>query len=210
MENRTTEIERQWEFVRDLRRELAACADRLPQSNEWSATRSADPGLYSSGDNQALADLEHSWRELSQVEKLPPVLASRADTPEGISVGETPIQAMAVYVELGYYPPPELLLSVCATLQSYLVGGGSVTMEECFFGKPRPKGGNFAARTAARRDEGRWALEILMARQHGVPTDIDAAQELVDREQLSIDADSVLRRARKCWARAVPEKETDE
>ena len=202
-------IEQQWELVDRLRKELGNSANKLPaySGTDW-IHRSVDDG-DGAAPNQAMADLEHAWQKVVATTPMAPMFADRCQPvgDDGVRIAITPIEAVAVYLSLGYYPPPELLLVLRHTLQSYFDGEGDPErdLEICFFGKPKPKAGNHAKQRMERAREFRWAFEIMhFSKDAG--GDERAAAEIVQREGLEIDAASVLRRARKRWKRVEPEE----
>lgn len=201
-------VAQQWELVQKLRADLSHSADSLAhyKGEKWS-DRNVDDGEYLTP-NQALADLEHTWRNISTAAPVPPLFANREPplADDGVRIAGTPLEALVTYLACGYYPPPELLLAVRHAVESYFDGEGQRELEECFFGRPRRKAGNHAARRVESHTEKAWAFEILVARKHGCSTDLAAAEEIVARYNLSIDPESVLRRARKHWTRVKPEE----
>jgi len=53
-------------------------------------------------------------------------------------------------VDMGFYPPPELLLTLLDCWDTYEAGGGSISLEEAFLGKPVQKAGVYAKRSSAK------------------------------------------------------------
>jgi hypothetical protein len=196
-------IEQQWKIVDRWRDALILSAAALGPSNQPAhlSADEAEIGVPS----QALADLEHAWQAIDKANYWPVFWPLVRESPERIA--STPIEALAAYVESGLYPPPELLLVLRTTFESYIGARGEIDLEEAFFGPPKRKAGNYAARRTASYDEGRWALEILSSTRDKTRTDIEVAEEIVAREGLTIDPESLLRRARKRWSRVEkPEK----
>jgi len=60
--------------------------------------------------------------------------------------GDTPFEAAMLCLELGFYPPPELLMTIRHQYQIYTYSGGKVSIEKSLFGPPRRKAGNHAQR----------------------------------------------------------------
>lgn len=72
--------------------------------------------------------------------------------PRGEALGKmasSPLAVLFLCIEMGYYPPPELLLVLHEAWQAYLQNSGKLTLEEAFLGPPKPKAGNHAMRTSA-------------------------------------------------------------
>lgn len=61
-------------------------------------------------------------------------------------VARTPLDAFRYYVEGGFYPPPEILLSIIHALDVYFTAGGDFTLEDVFYGPEEKWVGNAAAR----------------------------------------------------------------
>lgn len=79
---------------------------------------------------------------------------------EGERAAETPAEALFFHVEIGMYPPPELLLAVDEAYRVYLEGRGTLTLEECFFGRPPRKGGVLAKRRGTRSRYVHWGIKM--------------------------------------------------
>ena len=59
---------------------------------------------------------------------------------------KSPLEIFLAYVNWGYYPAPEILASVAKCFNLYLQAKGDLSLEEVFYGKPKKRSGNFAAR----------------------------------------------------------------
>jgi len=67
------------------------------------------------------------------------------------SIARSPLSALFYFIDLGFYPPPELLLALLDCWEIYEAGGrGRISLEEAFLGRASPKAGNYAKRSAAR------------------------------------------------------------
>lgn len=60
--------------------------------------------------------------------------------------GRPPLAELFSYVEAGFYPPPELLLTLLDVWRDYRAADGDMELENAFLGPPVPKAGNYAAR----------------------------------------------------------------
>jgi hypothetical protein len=188
-------IEQQWKLVDAFRDGLILSADALPPEKE--AKRVGDVDQAEVGvPSQALANLEHTWRSIDRARYLPLF----ADRTSKSKIARTPLEAMGVYAVYGLYPPPELMLAVRNASMSYMDAKGSVTLEESFFGRPKRKAGNYSARSASSGIEFEWAMRI-MFESKDAGGDLKAAEQIVEEDQLSIDPESLLRRARTRWTR---------
>lgn len=184
-------IEQQWKMVDRWREALTMSAGWLPRS---SAPANLSVGEAVLGEpSQALADLEHAWQSIDKRSYFPSFLDRSG------RFGDTPIESVSAYVRAGLYPPPELLLAVGGSFESYVDARGEVGLEEAFFGRPKRRAGNYAAQKAASFDELRWAM-LVSSRDNG-KTDLEAAEDIVRSERLEIDPESLLRRARRRWRR---------
>jgi hypothetical protein len=70
-------------------------------------------------------------------------------------MSEHPLSSLMFMIEMGFYPPPELMLGLLWSWREYLEGGGDISLEEVFLGKPSRKGGNYAMRQA-KETKGMW------------------------------------------------------
>ena len=59
---------------------------------------------------------------------------------------KSPVEIFLAHVNWGNYPPPEILASVAKCFNLYLQAKGDLSLEEVFYGKPKQRAGNFAAR----------------------------------------------------------------
>ena len=61
---------------------------------------------------------------------------------------QSPLEAFLRSIRMGYYPSPELLLSVAKSIDLYFVANGKLTLEDVFFGSNQAKRkGNYSARS---------------------------------------------------------------
>lgn len=106
---------------------------------QWDEVRLHRERLQNPGALVCYQTLERSWRALEAAD-----LGLDRDGRKALN----PLAAAMFYVEMGYYPPPELLLQINDSWQKYLGAGGSASLEECLIEKPaKGRGrGNFANR----------------------------------------------------------------
>lgn len=74
--------------------------------------------------------LEHSWRMLESDYKV----ISREDHPAG-----DPLSSFAYYLELGFYPPPEIMVVIGKALENYFTSNGSMSLDDALFGEKHKK-----------------------------------------------------------------------
>ena len=99
--------------------------------------------MENSANFPTLNGLEESWQVLDEFYG---GVIKRADVER---TADTPLEALLFHVEMGFYPPPELLLALARAYNVYRYTDGKVSLEEAFFGPPRRKAGNHAKRRAA-------------------------------------------------------------
>lgn len=188
------------DLVEACRQELIAEARIWRKTESWQTFPAFDKP-----EALAMADLEHTWQAIAEGAG-PPMVPALAEfrTWHPDNYGE-PLDALALFVEQGHYPPPELLLAVVRMYQTYVDSEGQRTLEECFFGKPKPKAGNHAARKARSLKELGWTIRVAVAGEEA-GGDIHAAEEIVKHDDLDIDPESVLRAVNKRSRRIKPEK----
>lgn len=95
-----------------------------------------------------------------------------------------PLALLFEYIDAGFYPPPELLLTLLDVWKIYLRSAGSLKLEDAFFGKPIPKGGNYAARSRKKWKNLGVALELEKLMDQG-KTKTEAVIEVSERYGLS-------------------------
>ncbi|NEZ03779.1 hypothetical protein G4Y73_06405 [Wenzhouxiangella sp. XN201] len=138
-------------------------------------------------DYPTLESLEHSWRYGHQ-QDIDDGWYKRDDQPS-----DNPISAVMFFIEMGFYPPPEYMLTMLDCFEAYKRGAGD--LEELFFGKPKQRSGNYAERKAKRLRDFRISWEFSRLLKNGISRK-EAAERIVNDLELDIDADSVLRMLR--------------
>jgi len=110
-----------WENVKNYREKLKDC-DNYP----------------------ILAAFEHSWELLSDDYQV----VDRDDRLE--RTAKSPLAAFFYFVNLGFYPPPEILLAMNDAFIEYENAYGNLELEDVFFGPSKRKAGNYSSRRAMR------------------------------------------------------------
>lgn len=123
-------------------------------TEHWERVRKWREQLATGAEYPVLNELESSWQLL---DKHYDGIVKRADEAQ---VSETLLGALFYHVDMGFYPPPELLLALMDCYHDYMRGAGKVTLEQAFFGSPRRKGGTHARRRATRMNYMAWGSEI--------------------------------------------------
>jgi hypothetical protein len=108
--------------------------------NTWQAVRQNRRLLKNSENYPFLSGLELSWQTLEE-EYNEEGRISRINRERDERVADTPLNAFLYYIEMGFYPPPEILLAIQKCFEIYMRGSGYIKLEEAFFGNsPKGKG----------------------------------------------------------------------
>ncbi len=92
---------------------------------------------YAHDDYPIMSSLESSWKLLSEDYKV----IDRHDHP-----AKTPVESFVYFVEMGFYPTPELLMFVKEGFDLYLHSRGEISLDEAFFGEKYKKKSSFSFR----------------------------------------------------------------
>jgi hypothetical protein len=105
-------------------------------SNTWEAAVTYASILQASQaeDRPGLHDLEAAWSLLtnfygSDEDGNPDIDRATAGKPTS-----TPIEMFDYYVDVGIYPPPEIMLCIADCFRKYFSAEGKLSLDECFFG----------------------------------------------------------------------------
>lgn len=100
--------------------------------------------------------------------------------------------ALFYYVDMGFYPPPEILAALLDSWEIYKAANGRITLEEAFIGAPRKGAGNYAKRKNAsfQRLVMQWNFADFLGQ--GL-TRMQAAEAISTLRGGKPDADSILR-----------------
>lgn len=116
-------------------------------------------------------------------------------------IAEHPLAALAYCLEAGVYPPPSVLLQIAETYKGYIHKQGEISLEDAFFGKPVKGMGNYAARKAKSRDvtmlHMQIQLETLVVDDNKRRSQIDIAEEYLDKKGSEEDPEHLLRQLRR-------------
>ena len=105
---------------------------------------------------------------------------------------KTPLATLFFFVEMGLYPPPELLLALLDCWESYMLNAGEIPLEVAFLGPPRKGAGNYSARSAL--NFRRFMIRIEFEKMLVAGASRTEAAEAVSRKiGNKPDADSILR-----------------
>lgn len=92
---------------------------------------------YVHDDYPVMSGLEHAWRLLEKDYEV----VKREEHPS-----DNPISSFEYYVDLGFYPPPEIMMIIGDALRLYFSGAGQLSLDEIFFGEKHKKTTSFAYR----------------------------------------------------------------
>lgn len=111
-------------------------------------------------------------------------------------VARSPLAALFYMVDMGFYPPPELLLTLLDCWDSYMGSGGRMSLDEAFLGRPVQKSGNYAKQSSARfaRFMRRMEYQKLIGAGKSPTEAAEAVSELIGGR---IEPESILREMRK-------------
>ncbi|MGF1779775.1 hypothetical protein [Vibrio nomapromontoriensis] len=116
-------------------------------------------------------------------------------------IAEHPLAALAYCLQAGIYPPPSVLLQIADTYKGYVHKQGKISLEEAFFGKSVKGMGNYAARKAKSSDVTMLhmaiQLETLTVDENKRRSQIEIAEEYLDRKGSQEDPEHLLRKLRR-------------
>jgi len=105
---------------------------------------------YEADDYPILTGLEYYWEQIEST------YDNACPDREDFQCEKTPLLLFCLYLSLGFFPPPEVLLAISICFEKYLEAGGDLSLDEVFFGKPHKKRTSFAAYHA--RNLGTYAM----------------------------------------------------
>lgn len=90
---------------------------------------------YVHDDYPVMVGLEHAWRLLERDYEV----INREEHPSN-----NPISSFEYYLDLGFYPPPEIMMVLGDALRLYFAGAGQFSLDEILFGEKHKKTSSFA------------------------------------------------------------------
>lgn len=147
---------------------------KVDKSGAWEQVRLLRSMLESS-DDKAITYLRDSWQLLVK-EKM---TLGRDHELEGLSF--SPATYIVRSVEMGCYPPPEMMLWLAGQIEEYVEAGGKKDLEVLFFGEKVKgrQGGNYAARERAVVDRLNLIMKLGAIRKKSPGISLRAAIEIV-------------------------------
>lgn len=182
----------------------------------WNYVRELRKKFEGYKEGYELDSLNQSWELLSEFysEGFDGELIIRSDDER---TSETPIGAFRYYIEMGFYPPPEILMAIADAFEMYFKTSGKLSLEEAFFGPEKKWVGNKAVRKAKDSIFKNFNLFVQLARRRSNKCDLPLppAENLAEdyfnsnfmKHNNSIpDIDTFLRNYRRWKAKLLKEK----
>lgn len=122
----------------ELRRAVQSQEDMSEpfNSNEKvNAYREKLKASYVHDDYPVMVGLEHAWRLLERDYEV----INREEHPSN-----NPISSFEYYLDLGFYPPPEIMMVLGDALRLYFASAGQFSLDEVLFGEKHKKTSSFA------------------------------------------------------------------
>lgn len=121
------------EELRKLIHEDTRKLEMTPNTKEYATLyKEAAKAAYELDDFPVLAGLESTWKLIES--DFPLLGKDRED-----SDYESPVSRFMYCVDMGFYPPPEIMLSLLHCFQLYYAYQGGKSLDEIFFGTPHKK-----------------------------------------------------------------------
>lgn len=124
------------------------------------------------------------------------------------TIASTPIETLSYMLEMGFYPPPELLMAIIDCFDVYMASRGKITLEESFFGRPKKSAGNYAKRRSSRDVRIALTMEFIRSLREG-HSRTEAAEKVSALLDGRVDTDSILRMMRGI-GKLLPKKQNSE
>jgi hypothetical protein len=140
------------------------------------------------------AEFENAWRLLEHE-------YMAIDRNDLENTAAEPFAAIMYFLDLGFYPPPELMLWLLDAWDEFLYRGK--TMEEAFLGPAKQKAGGYSARNQRKLALMRHAFEFARlvgedkSKKRISEKKYNAAQKIVDKYQLNITPANLIRKLGK-------------
>lgn len=160
--------------------------------NTWEHIEFWQNKLLKESENYPVLDgLEQSWQLLEQDYNFEfENLVDRKNRN-----AETPLKEFLYCIDMGFYPPPEVLLAIVDIFEHYLRSEGNLSLEDVFFGKTEKGIGNYAARKS--RNDVLFYLGFCISLNHEGKSQLEIAEEVVNHLKLKDEPESLLRQYRR-------------
>lgn len=110
-------------------------SEPLNSNENVDAYREKLKASYVHDDYPVMVGLEHAWRLLEKDY----AVINREDHPSN-----NPVSSFEYYLDLGFYPPPEIMMVLGDALRLYFAGAGQFSLDEVLFGDKHKKTSSFA------------------------------------------------------------------
>lgn len=130
--------------------------DSTASGNTWERVREIREDLLSN--KTVLSEMENSWQLITRSSAMSLKLDGPIDPNDPIGMRDdektssTPLNAFRYFLDIGLFPPPEILLAIAECFERYFQAEGQLELEEVFFSRPRKQRiGNNSAQEARDR-----------------------------------------------------------
>lgn len=161
----------------------------LTEEEHWQLVEEHYHKLQSADEDSVEAALAASWEAIAEVR------GGQMERGQDCRASKFPLSSLFYYVEMGFYPPPELLLALHSCWRVYEDACGEITLEEAFLGRPVQKAGNYARRRLSTMKWLRITWEFSDQLRSG-KSRTEAAEAASSAVGGKPDADSILRMLR--------------
>ena len=115
-----------------------------------------------------------------------------------VSVADNPISAFSYYVEMGKYPPPEIMIDIMLGFNTYLESKGDISLDQAFLGITHSKYKSLSFKQQSALKYAEFDRFVYGAQFKSLD---DAAELFLSNISDEIDQDSYLRDYRRWKAR---------
>lgn len=162
------------------------CSPTYHFADPWQSVTCWRKRLEDCSTYPVLESLELRWRELEH-------RFSDSDKREDLpTTSDHPLSALFYFVEMGFYPPPELLLALLDAWEIYIAGSGEISLDEAFFGPTKRRAGNYARRVASRDRKLRLSMMMHSLRRSGY-SKLRAAEIISEQQGGRIEPETIAR-----------------
>ena len=119
----------------------ASNEDSAASSNTWGRVREIREDLISN--KSVLSEMEDDWLLITKSS----AMNLKSDEPidpkdpfgmrDDEKTSSTPLNAFRYFLDIGVFPPPEILLAIAECFERYFQAEGQLELEEVFFSRPR-------------------------------------------------------------------------
>ena len=137
---------------------------RRPNSKEH--LQSITESMKAHNSHHRLKNLSLEWQTIEErrraVNLSPPRLLLNR---ESLNLQESPLEIFIAHLNLGFLPPPAVLIAIKHSFEKYYLAKADLELEEIFFGPRKPRVGNASGRDAAKKEKQYTAFALDFHRQ---------------------------------------------